>query len=139
MRVTSISAASVPSVFSHSDRVTGVLAGRPELDALTRALESLGVGVIEVLEGTPGAGYLDRREHSFQAFLELFLGDLETETRHHYAQEVERGRLVFAVPVTEGNKEDVVDAVLAHGAGHVVHFGRWVGTSFGQSAAGQPR
>jgi hypothetical protein len=126
MRGIDISTASVPSVFSHSHRVTGVLAGRPELDALTRTLETLGVSVVEVLEGTPGAGYLDQREHSFQALLELFLGDLETETRHHYAQEVEKGRLVFAVPVTEGNKDEVVDAVLAHGAGHVVHFGRWV-------------
>jgi hypothetical protein len=132
MKITSISAASVPSVFSHSDRVTGVLAGRHELDALTRRLEPLGVSAVEVLEGTTGTGYLDRREHSFRALLESFLGDMETETRHHYAREVELGRVVFAVPVTQGNKDDVVNAVLAHGATHVVHFGTWIGTSFGQ-------
>jgi hypothetical protein len=132
MRITSISAESAPSVFSHSDKVTGVLAGRRELDALTGALESLGVSAVEVLEGATGAGYLDRREHSFQALLDFYLGDLETETRHRYAQEVEQGRLVFAVPVTEGNRDDVVAAVQAHGASHVVHFGMWVGTSYGQ-------
>ena len=27
---------------------------------------------------------------------------------------------------------DPVSAVLAHGASHVVHFGMWVGTSYGQ-------
>ena len=37
MRVTSVSAASTPSVFLHSDKVTGVLAGRNELDALAIA------------------------------------------------------------------------------------------------------
>jgi hypothetical protein len=132
MRVTSVSAASTPSVFLHSDKVTGVLAGRNELDALTRALESLGVSAVEVLEGPTGAGYLNRREHSFGAFLDQFVGDLETETRHRYAHEVELGRLVFAVPVTRGNKDEVVAAVLAHGASHVVHFGMWVGTSLGQ-------
>jgi len=132
MRITSVSAASTPSVFSHSDKVTGVLAGRHELDALTRALESLGVSAVEVLEGPAGAGYLDRREHSFRAFLDFYLGDLETEARHRYTREVEQGRLVFAVPVTEGNKEDVMAAVLAHGASHVVHFGMWAGTTFGQ-------
>jgi hypothetical protein len=132
MRITSISAASTPSVFSHSDKVTGVLAGRHELDALTRALESLGVGAVEVLEGPTGAGYLDRREHSFRAFLDIFVGDLEAETRHRYARELEQGRLVFAVPITEGKRDDVVAAVLAHGASHVVHFGTWVGTSYGQ-------
>jgi hypothetical protein len=132
MRITSISPASTPSVFSHPDKVTGVLAGRHELDALTRVLESLGVSSIEVLEGPTGAGYLDRREHSFRAFLDQFVGDLETETRRRYAHEVEQGRLVFAVPVIEGNREDVAAAVLAHGASHVVHFGMWVGTSFGK-------
>jgi hypothetical protein len=132
MRITSISAASTPSAFSHSNRVTGVLAGRHELDALTRALEPLGVSAIEVLEGTTGAGYLDRQEHSFQAFLDVFVGDMETETRHRHAYELEQGRLIFAVPVTQGNKDDVVKAALAHGANHVVHFGTWVGTSFGQ-------
>jgi hypothetical protein len=132
MRVTSISAASNPSVFSHSDKVTGVLAGRYELDALTRALEPLGVSAVEVLEGSTGADYLDRREHSFRAFLDFYLGDLETETRHRYAQEVEQGRLVFAVPITEANKDDVVAAALAHGASHVVHFGMWIGMTFGQ-------
>jgi hypothetical protein len=131
MRVTSISAASTPSVFSRSDKVTGVLDGRHELAALTPALESLGVTAVEVLEGSPGAGYLDRREHSFRAWLDLFFGDLEAETRHRYAHEVEQGRLVFAVPVTEGNRDDVVAAALAHGASHVVHFGMWVGTSYG--------
>src|SRR5437762_7682808 len=120
MRITSISAESTPSVFSHSDKVTGVLAGRHELDALARVLESLGVSAVEVLEGPTGAGYLDRREHSFRAFLDQFVGDLETETRHRYAHEVEQGRLVFAVPSTEGNRDDVVAAVLAHGASHVV-------------------
>jgi hypothetical protein len=132
MRITRISAESTPSVFSHSDKVTGVLAGQHELDALTRALESLGVSAVEVLEGPAGAGYLDRREHSIRAFLDIFFGDLEAETRHRYAHEVEEGRLVFAVPVTQGNKDDVVKAAVAHGARHVVHFGRWVGTSFGQ-------
>jgi hypothetical protein len=132
MRITSVSVASTPSVFSHSDKVTGVLAGRHELDALTRVLESLGVSAVEVLEGPTGAGYLDRREHSFRAFLDQFVGDLETETRHRYAHEVEQGRLVFAVPVTQNNKDDVVKAAVAHGASHVVHFGMWVGTSFGQ-------
>jgi hypothetical protein len=132
MRVTSISAASTPSVFPHSDKVTGVLAGRRELDALTPALESLGVAAVEVLEGTTGAGYLDQREGSFRAFLDIFFGDLEAETRQRYAYEVEQGRLVFAVPITEANKDDVVAAVQAHGASHVVHFGMWVGQSFGQ-------
>jgi len=132
MRVTSISAASTPSVFSHSDKVTGVLAGRQELDTLAPALARLGIDTIEVLEGDAGAGHLDRREHSFRAFLGQFVGDLETETRHHYAQEVEHGRLVFAVPITEANKDDVVAAVQAHGASHVVHFGMWVGTNYGQ-------
>src|SRR5688572_17310171 len=132
MKVTSISAASAPSVFSHSDKVTGVLAGRHELDALTRTLECLGIDNVEVLEGVTGEAYLDRREHSFRAWLDFYLGDLETETRHRYAQEVEQGRLVFAVPVTEGNKDDVVEAAVAHGASHVVHFGMWVGTSYGQ-------
>lgn len=132
MRITSISAESTPSVFSHSDKVTGVLAGRHELDALARVLESLEVSAVEVLEGPAGAGYLDRREHSIRAFLDIFFGDLEAEMRHRYAHEVEQGRLVFAVPVTQGNKDDVVEAARAHGASHVVHFGRWVGTSFGQ-------
>ena len=131
MRITNISAASTPSVFSHSDKVTGVLAGRHELDALTRVFQSLGVSAVEVLEGPTGAGYLDRREHSFRALLDFYLGDLETETRHRYAHEVEQGRLVFAVPLTEANKDDVVAAVQAHGASHVVHFGRWMGQSFG--------
>ena len=40
--------------------------------------------------------------------------------------------LVFAVPVTQSNQDDVVKAVVAHGASHVVHFGMWVGTSYGQ-------
>jgi hypothetical protein len=92
----------------------------------------LGIDTIEVLEGAAGAGYLDRREHSFRALLDFYLGDLETETRHRYVYEVEQGRLIFAVPITEANKDDVVAAVLAHGASHVVHFGMWVGTSYGQ-------
>jgi hypothetical protein len=109
--------------------VTGVLAGQHELDALTRALESLGVSAVEVLEGPAGASYLNRREHSFRAFLDIFFGDLEAETRHRYADEVEQGRLVFAVPVTQENKDDVVEAAVAHGANHVVHFGVWVNES----------
>jgi hypothetical protein len=132
MRITSISAACIPSVFSYSDKVTGILAGRHELDALTPALESLGVAEVEVLEGTTGAGYLEQREDSFRAFLEIFFGGLEAETRQRYAHEVEQGRLVFAVPITEANKDDVVAAVQAHGASHVVHFGMWVGTNYGQ-------
>jgi hypothetical protein len=132
MRVTSLSAASAPSVFLHSNRVTGVLAGRHELDALTPALESLGVAEVEVLEGTTGAGYLDKQKDSFRAFLEIFFGGLEAETRQRYAQEIEQGRLVFAVPVTGANKDDVVAAVKAHGASHVVHFGMWMHQSFGQ-------
>ena len=86
MRITSISATSTPSVFSHADKVTGVLAGRHELDALTPALERLGIDTLELLEGDAGAGYLDQREHSFRALLDFYLGDLETDTRHRYAQ-----------------------------------------------------
>ena len=132
MRVTRISAASVPSVFSHADRVMGVLTAQHELDVLTRALEYVGVSTIEVLEGDPGASYLDQREHSFRGLVDFYLGDLETEMRHRYAQEVGKGRLVFAVPVTPDNKDDVVKAALAHGANHVAHFGVWVNESIGQ-------
>ena len=136
MRITWISAESNPSVFSHSDKVTGVLAGQHELDAFTQVLESLGISTVEVLEGRAGADYLERRERSIRAFLDRFVGDLETETRHRYAHEVEQGRLVFAVPVTEGNVDEVVKAAVSHGATHVVHFGMWVGTSFGQPYVG---
>jgi hypothetical protein len=132
MKVTTISSASTPSVFPHSDTVTGVLAGRHELDALMRVLEPLGVSAVEVLEGPTGVGYLDRREHSFRAFLDFITDDMADDMCPRYAHEVEQGRLVFAVPVTHGNKEDVVAAVLAQGASHVVHFGKWVGENIGR-------
>jgi hypothetical protein len=132
MRVTSISASSAPSVFSHSNRVTGVLAGHHELDALTRALECVGVSNVEILEDDAGAGYLDQREHSFRGFLEFLFSELKPDMRHRYGHEIGQGRLVFAVPVTQGTKDDVVKAVLAHGASHVAHFGKWIDESFGQ-------
>jgi hypothetical protein len=110
----------------------GVVPGQHELDDLVRALEAVGVSNVEVLEGEAGAGYLDRREHSFRAFLDLYLEDLETEMRHRYAQEVGQGRLVFAVPVTQCNKDNVVEAVRARGASHVAHFGMWMNESIGQ-------
>jgi hypothetical protein len=133
MKVTILSA-SIPSALSHSDRVMGVLAGRHELDALARVLEGVGVGIVEVLEGAAGAASLDRQEHSFWTFLEQYFGDMEAEMSRHYAHEVGRGRLVFAVPVTRGNKDAVVEAALAHNANHVAHFGRWADESFQQPA-----
>src|SRR5688572_4134698 len=132
MRVTRISAASDPTALSGVPRVMGVLPGRHELDDLVRALEAVGVSAVEVLEGEAGAGYLNQREHSFRAFLELYFEDLETEMRQRYAQEVGHGRLVVAVPVTRSNLDDVVDAVRAGGASHIAHFGVWVNESIGQ-------
>lgn len=132
MNVTKISAVSDVSVFSHTDKVTGVLANRHELDALKPALEALGVAAVEVLEGASGAIYLYRKEQTLHAFLDTIFGDLETETRRLYAGEIEQGRLVFAIQVTPENKDAVVEAVLAHGATHVVHFGTWISTSFEQ-------
>jgi hypothetical protein len=133
MKVTILSA-SIPSALSHSDRLMGVLAGRHELDALVRVLEDVGVGMVEVLEGAAGAASLDRQEHSFRAFLEQYFGDMEAEMSRRYAHEVGRGRLVFAVPVTSGNKDAVVEAARAHNANHVAHFGRWADESFPQPA-----
>jgi hypothetical protein len=132
MRVTRISAESDPTALSGAPRVMGVIPGQHELDDLIRALDGVGVSTVEILEGEAGAGYLDQREHSFRAFLDLYLEDLETEMRHCYAQEVGQGRLVFAVPITRGNKDDVVKAVRARGARHVAHFGMWVNESIGQ-------
>lgn len=133
MNVTILSA-SIPSALSHSDRVMGVLASRHDLDALVRVLEDAGVGIVEVLEGATGAASLDRREHSFWTFLDQYFGDMEAEMSRHYAREVGQGRLVFAVPVTRGNKDAVVKAALAHNANHVAHFGRWADESFPQPA-----
>jgi hypothetical protein len=132
VRVTRISAASGPTALAGVPRVMGVIPGQHELDELVRALDAAGVSTVEILEGEAGAGYLDQREHSFRAFLENYFEDLETEMRHRYAQEVGRGRLVFAVPVTRGNKDDVVQVVRARGAIHVAHFGTWVNESIGQ-------
>ena len=132
MRVTRITKASDPTALSGASRVMGVVPGERELDDLVRALEAVGVSAVEVLAGKAGAGYLDQREHSFRAFLDLYLEDLETDMRHRYAHEVGRGRLVFAVPVTPDTKDDVVEAVRARGASHIAHFGTWVNESIGR-------
>ena len=132
MRVIRILAGSDPTALSGAPRVMGVIPGRHELDDFIRALEGVGASTVEILEGEAGAGYLDQREHSFRAFLDLYLEDLEAEMRHRYAQEVGQGRLVFAVVVTRGNKDDVVKTVLECGASHVAHFGIWVNESIGQ-------
>jgi hypothetical protein len=132
MRITRITEASEPTALSGASRVMGVIPGQHELDDLIRALEGVGISTVEILEGEAGAGYLNQREHSFRAFLELYFEDLETEMRHRYAHEVGHGRLVFAIPVTWSNKDDVVDAVRACGASHIAHFGVWVNESIGQ-------
>jgi hypothetical protein len=88
MRITRVMAASDPAILAGAPRVMGVLHDRHERDDLVRALEGVGVSTLEILEGEAGAGYLDQRERSFRAFLDLYLEDLETEMRHRYAQEV---------------------------------------------------
>jgi len=130
MTITQVSPETTSSVMSQSDRVMGVVANHRELEELTWVLEPLGVSTIDVLEGNHGQKILDANKHTFAGFVNTVLGDLETEMRRCYSQEVEDGRIVFAVPITKGNADEIVKAAMSIGAEHIAHFGTLVNENF---------
>ena len=132
MKTTHLSADSASSVSSQAKNVMGVVADHGELEQLSQALDSMGVNEIEVLQGNRGREHLNRSQHSVEGFLNLIFGDLESEMRLCYLQEIERGRLVFAVPVTGDNADDVVRAAQELGVKHLARFGTLVNESFEQ-------
>ena len=131
MKMTYIGEQSHPAVLAHANRVMGVAENHYVLEQIAASLEGL-IERMEILEGNPGLGYLDHEEHSWRGFIEFFLGDQETEARHLYFHELEMGRIVFAVHMTPRNKADVVRILIAQGASHVMHFGRWVHENYGE-------
>jgi len=130
MEIKYLSARSKPAASLSSDRVTGVVETREQLDALAGALEKVGVRQIEVMAGAGGEAYLDHREHSSMALVSFLFGDVETETLPLYLDSVKQGHFVFAISVERENAGHVAEAAKAQGAKNVVHFGRWVNRNY---------
>jgi len=129
MEVTSITNASSPTVFTHSDIVMGVVENQSELNKIVDSMTHLGVTEVETLEGELGAEFLKNRESSLRGLVQYYLGDMETATRKIYAYQVSIGHLIFAVPVTDINQSSVIRAIQELFATHVVHFGNFVNES----------
>jgi precorrin-6B methylase 2 len=125
-----LSARSKPAASMTSDRVTGFVETRAQLDALAKALEKVGMRQIEVMAGEGGEAYLDHREHSSVALVSFIFGDAETETLPRYLEAVKQGYFVFAVSVERENAALIAETAKAVGAKDVVHFGRWVNRNY---------
>jgi precorrin-6B methylase 2 len=130
MEIRYLSARSKSTAASSSDRVTGFVETRAQLDALAKSLETVGLRQIDVMAGEGGEAYLDHKEHSSVALVSFIFGDAETETLPRYLEAVKQGYFVFAASVERENAAVVAETAKAVGAKDVVHFGRWVNRNY---------
>ena len=126
MNVANISAESSSKVFLRSNIVTGVIENQTILATFIAALQSNGVMVIEILQGSDGLSFLEQQENSIRGLVDFFMGDMETDMRRLYASEIRLGRIVFGIPVSSNDRERVIGIARDHHASAIAYFGKFI-------------
>jgi hypothetical protein len=127
------------------DHVYAVFASEDAVEGAARVLAAQGVE-LTLLRGQESAQALrvTATDSTLLATAVRFLKRLggETHEAERYAEHLEKGRVVAAVPVRDRDAAGAVTAVLlAHGAYDITHFGAWAieHTSWEEDAArGKP-
>jgi len=119
-------------------KVMGVFESRERLDAFRDAASLRETDEVEVFEGRDGLQCLKQFSESVEGFLDALLGDMESGMLKVFMQAVERGAVVFAVPVESNERDELVRVAVQHGAKHLAHFGQLVNESFEHLTGDQP-
>lgn len=108
-------------------KVVGIVRDRDQLNAIFRALTTLGAQETEVMGGSVGVSMLDKEEDDVAR---CFLGDTEKDMVHRYLNAAREGLLVFTVAVEPREADLVARTAKSLGALDVAYFGTWAITSY---------